>query len=333
MPLFLSRLVTDGRLVCSPEAMQLLMRSSWPGNVEQLWQVLRQHRAAPAQRRDPARRPAARVPHGQPPAAQPAGVDGARRDRPQPAGLGRQQDQGGGGRWACRGPRSTARSTSTASSRPPNRAVWRHDRRLHDFSRWDGWVRRPGWPGMASWKLGSVISLTAGAAGSAGRVRGWPTGGSLLARLRTLLVALAMGAGSPVSVDRLAAALWDGDGRRSLRRACRPIDPAAERAGCRVDRDGGGGVSAAGRSGAGRCAAVHAAAGPCRAGVRSGDRADRLEAALVLWRGSPLDDVRSGWLDGLRAALVERYLAAVERRVDLDLAEGRHARVSCCCGT
>jgi transcriptional regulator with AAA-type ATPase domain len=41
VPFFLSRLVTDGRLVCSPEAMQLLARSSWPGNTEQLWQVLR----------------------------------------------------------------------------------------------------------------------------------------------------------------------------------------------------------------------------------------------------------------------------------------------------
>jgi transcriptional regulator of acetoin/glycerol metabolism len=44
---FLSRLVTDRRLACSPEAMQLLARSGWPGNTEQLWQVLRrivQHR-------------------------------------------------------------------------------------------------------------------------------------------------------------------------------------------------------------------------------------------------------------------------------------------------
>jgi transcriptional regulator of acetoin/glycerol metabolism len=47
VPVFLSRLVTGGRLACSPEAMQLLARSSWPGNTEQLWQVLRrivQHR-------------------------------------------------------------------------------------------------------------------------------------------------------------------------------------------------------------------------------------------------------------------------------------------------
>ena len=42
VPLFLGRLVTDGRLVCSPEALQMLCRANWPGNVEQLWQVLRQ---------------------------------------------------------------------------------------------------------------------------------------------------------------------------------------------------------------------------------------------------------------------------------------------------
>ncbi|WP_433305882.1 sigma-54-dependent Fis family transcriptional regulator [Actinoplanes sp. CA-030573] len=47
VPFFLAKLVPDGRLTCSPEAMQMLSRSSWPGNVEQLWQVLRnivQHR-------------------------------------------------------------------------------------------------------------------------------------------------------------------------------------------------------------------------------------------------------------------------------------------------
>jgi sigma-54 dependent transcriptional regulator, acetoin dehydrogenase operon transcriptional activator AcoR len=42
MPFFLARLSQQGRLTCSPEAMQLLLRHSWPGNTEQLWQVLRQ---------------------------------------------------------------------------------------------------------------------------------------------------------------------------------------------------------------------------------------------------------------------------------------------------
>ncbi len=47
VPFFLARLNPHGLLVCSPEAMHLLLRSNWPGNTEQLWQVLRrvvQHR-------------------------------------------------------------------------------------------------------------------------------------------------------------------------------------------------------------------------------------------------------------------------------------------------
>jgi sigma-54 dependent transcriptional regulator, acetoin dehydrogenase operon transcriptional activator AcoR len=47
VPFLLGKLNPPGRLVCSSEAMQLLLRYSWPGNSEQLWQVLRkvvQHR-------------------------------------------------------------------------------------------------------------------------------------------------------------------------------------------------------------------------------------------------------------------------------------------------
>jgi transcriptional regulator of acetoin/glycerol metabolism len=47
VPFFLAKLNQQGRLNCSPEAMQLLLRSNWPGNTEQLWQVMRrvvQHR-------------------------------------------------------------------------------------------------------------------------------------------------------------------------------------------------------------------------------------------------------------------------------------------------
>jgi sigma-54 dependent transcriptional regulator, acetoin dehydrogenase operon transcriptional activator AcoR len=42
VPFFLARLSQQGRLTCSAEAMQLLLRHSWPGNTEQLWSVLRQ---------------------------------------------------------------------------------------------------------------------------------------------------------------------------------------------------------------------------------------------------------------------------------------------------
>jgi transcriptional regulator of acetoin/glycerol metabolism len=46
---FLARLGHGGRVACSPEAMRQLMRSSWPGNVEQVHRVLHgvvQHRRA-----------------------------------------------------------------------------------------------------------------------------------------------------------------------------------------------------------------------------------------------------------------------------------------------
>ncbi|MCU1658336.1 MAG: Fis family transcriptional regulator [Pseudonocardiales bacterium] len=46
---FLARLDHGGQLTCSPEAMRILMRASWPGNVEQVHQLLRQvvhHRRA-----------------------------------------------------------------------------------------------------------------------------------------------------------------------------------------------------------------------------------------------------------------------------------------------
>ena len=42
VPFFLAKLSPHGPLVCSPEAMQLLLRSGWPGNTGQLLQVLRQ---------------------------------------------------------------------------------------------------------------------------------------------------------------------------------------------------------------------------------------------------------------------------------------------------
>ena len=47
VPFFLAKLNPHGPPACSPEATQLLLRSNWPGNTEQLWQVLRrvvQHR-------------------------------------------------------------------------------------------------------------------------------------------------------------------------------------------------------------------------------------------------------------------------------------------------
>jgi transcriptional regulator of acetoin/glycerol metabolism len=42
VPFFLGKLSQQGRVTCSPAALQLLLRHTWPGNAAQLWQVLRQ---------------------------------------------------------------------------------------------------------------------------------------------------------------------------------------------------------------------------------------------------------------------------------------------------
>jgi DNA-binding SARP family transcriptional activator len=62
--------------------------------------------------------------------------------------------------------------------------------------------------------------------------------------------------------------------------------------------------------------------------VRAPDQAAerlRLAAALALWRGTPFEGIRSDWLErSVAPALQERYLTALERRVDLDLLKGSH---------
>jgi DNA-binding SARP family transcriptional activator/tetratricopeptide (TPR) repeat protein len=145
-------------------------------------------------------------------------------------------------------------------------------------------------------------------------------------KLRTLVAVLAMEAGSPVSVDRLAAALWDEDLPEHLRRSVQTNLT-------RLRGVLGPGLIVTGS--AGYQLAVDPEHVDALRFVRLLDTAARapdavttrarLAAAFALWRGSPFEDVRSGWLAGTRARLVERYLAAVERRIDLDLAEGRHA--------
>jgi DNA-binding SARP family transcriptional activator len=66
-----------------------------------------------------------------------------------------------------------------------------------------------------------------------------------------------------------------------------------------------------------------------RAAAEAGDQraaAELLDAALGLWRGPALVDVRTGRVLGLEvASLEETRLGALERRIEADLALGRHA--------
>ncbi|WP_369147005.1 tetratricopeptide repeat protein [Streptomyces sp. R44] len=55
-----------------------------------------------------------------------------------------------------------------------------------------------------------------------------------------------------------------------------------------------------------------------------GDTADRIRAALALWRGEPLAGISAHYVEGARARLNGQLLTAVERLAELELARGRH---------
>jgi DNA-binding SARP family transcriptional activator len=143
-------------------------------------------------------------------------------------------------------------------------------------------------------------------------------------RQRTLLAVLAMAAGQPISVDRLVSALWGNQLPANARRAVQKhlgrlrgalgyevIDTAGTGYLLRAEPDQ---VDAL-RFGRLLDAAARLAGTPAER--------DRLAEALALWRGSPFDGMGSEWLERTEAPrLTERYLAAVERRIDLDLPDG-----------
>lgn len=148
-------------------------------------------------------------------------------------------------------------------------------------------------------------------------------------RLRTLLALLALSAGKPVSLDRLATEIWQDRLPRSPRRS---LQTYAGRLRATLGR------GAIGAHSAGLVLHVRpeqvdalrferAVADASRAADRTGERA-LLGDALGMWRGAPFEDIRCGWLEeGEAPRLVELRLAALERRIDLDIASGRQGQL------
>ncbi|WUI01793.1 AAA family ATPase [Spirillospora sp. NBC_00431] len=144
-------------------------------------------------------------------------------------------------------------------------------------------------------------------------------------RLRALLVRLAVEAGRPVSADRLLDDLWDGappaGGGNALQALVSRLRGVAGRdlvehgpAGYRLGIDPAEVDAVAFERGV---AAARRENGPAR-------RAERLRAALALWRGPALADVTdAGFASAATARLEELRLAAVEDRVDAELAAGQ----------
>jgi DNA-binding SARP family transcriptional activator len=154
---------------------------------------------------------------------------------------------------------------------------------------------------------------------TAGRTVELPAG-----RVRTLLAVLAMSPGLTVSADRLATGLWGedppGDARANVRTNVRRLRRVLGASLIETRRDGYLLDIEAHQVDALRMVRLleEAAAAP----DRDTERAQLVEA-LTLWRGTPFDGIRSDWLEQTTAPwLQERYLAGLERRIDLDMALG-----------
>ena len=154
-----------------------------------------------------------------------------------------------------------------------------------------------------------------------------PLGG---ARPRAVFAVLALNANRPVSAERLALALWGEDAPPSavktvqvyvarLRKALDDPDvlvttPAGYRLRVRP-----------GELDAERFESLVADGREALAAGRGDDAAAALRAALELWRGPPLAEVASApFAPAEIARLEEQRLAALEVRVEADLAAGRH---------
>ncbi|WP_117213875.1 AfsR/SARP family transcriptional regulator [Allorhizocola rhizosphaerae] len=153
----------------------------------------------------------------------------------------------------------------------------------------------------------------------------WITG-----RPSVLLAVLAMSAGHIVSPDRLAAAVWGHDPPDNPRGSVQTNVTRLRRLiGADLVETGSAGYVL--RAAPAEIDALRFLGLLDEASSTSDRVAEHraLSEALALWRGTPFEGVRSAWLAESEAPhLVERYLAAVERHTDLDLAAGRHDGVA-----
>jgi predicted ATPase/DNA-binding SARP family transcriptional activator len=154
-------------------------------------------------------------------------------------------------------------------------------------------------------------------------------------RERTLLARLLLAAGQVVSADRLADDLWAGQPPPHYMATLRVYISRLRRA----LGSGAGAVAtyppgyrivlAEGELDAHRFESLVAEAAADMAGGRPEAAAGRLRDALALWRGPALSDVADfafAQADAIR--LEEARLAAIEDRVEADLACGRHASLA-----
>ncbi|HEX6855620.1 MAG TPA: BTAD domain-containing putative transcriptional regulator [Streptosporangiaceae bacterium] len=155
-------------------------------------------------------------------------------------------------------------------------------------------------------------------------------------RERTLLARLLLAAGQVVSADRIAEDIWAGDPppqaaatlRVYVSRLRRALGPAGASA-VQTQPPGYRLQLQPGQLDADRFASLAASARADLAAGRPAAAAAGMAAALALWRGPALGDIADlAFAQADVARLEEARLAALEDRIEADLACGRHASVA-----
>ena len=152
-------------------------------------------------------------------------------------------------------------------------------------------------------------------------------------KLRTLLAALVLRAGQPVSADQLADLLWGDEPPSGAANALQAQVSKLRRSlvGVALEgRDGGYVLSIDPQQiDAERFTRLAAAGHEHLVANRNAEAATTLREALALWRGPALEDFAfDEFAQTHRTRLEEMRLAATEDRIDADLAEGRHEAVA-----
>ena len=146
---------------------------------------------------------------------------------------------------------------------------------------------------------------------------------------RALLALLLLHANEVVSSDRLLDELWARRAagvRRDRAAGARLAAPQGARAGAGATRDEAARLRAPGRAGTSSTSSASRGSSQEADGAEPAVAAEQLREALALWRGPPLADFAyEPFAQAAIARLEELRLAALERRIDADLALGRHA--------
>ncbi len=143
-------------------------------------------------------------------------------------------------------------------------------------------------------------------------------------RLRSLVGVLAMSARGPVAAEVVGRRIWGEPGPENVRRSVQTLVARLRSAlGADAIDTSPGGYRLLIRPDHVDALRFESLLDASTRSAGTPDERLLLDEALALWRGTPFEGINSDWLvTSVSPLLIDRYLGAVERRIDLDIAAG-----------